>query len=61
MDIEKAKTLIHMLQTKGIIFEEGISDKEYDDIAQLFSINFPPDLKLFLQIALTALKLGGTR
>ena len=44
--------LIELLRNKGIIFTKGLSDKEILDIEETFMFIFPPDLKLFLQIAL---------
>jgi hypothetical protein len=52
MGIREAEIIIQNLKNKGIIFENGLSVKEYCDINRIFNIDFPPDLKLFLQIAL---------
>lgn len=44
--------LIELLRNKGIVFSKGLSDQEILDIEETFLFIFPPDLKLFLQIAL---------
>lgn len=44
--------LINLLSSKGIQFEHGLSDDEVLQIEQKFDIQFPPDLKTFLQTKL---------
>lgn len=52
MNTEQAKLLINLLKSKGVTFEHGLTDDEIEQIEQKFHIQFPPDLKLFLQIGL---------
>ncbi|MCW3072005.1 MAG: hypothetical protein JWO44_1895 [Bacteroidetes bacterium] len=52
MNIDKVKLLIQLLKNKGLIFEKGLSENEILKIEKNFHFSFPPDLKLFLQIAL---------
>ncbi len=40
------------LKNEGIIFESGLTEDEFKFIEDLYGIKFPPDLKLFLGIAL---------
>lgn len=49
MDIEK---IINTLKNKGILFENGLSLQEINNIENLYDIKFPPDLKEFLYTAL---------
>ena len=44
--------IIAKMQKKGIKFEKGLSDDEIEDIQKKFNLTFPPDLRLFLQMAL---------
>lgn len=44
--------LIKLLKNNGIVFTQGLSDKDIMDIEKMFSFSFPTDLKLFLQTAL---------
>lgn len=44
--------IIDILKRKGIIFESGLNLQEINMIENLYEINFPPDLKEFLSIAL---------
>lgn len=44
--------LIGILKDNNVQFAPGLSDEEIDNIQEIFQINFPPDLKIFLQIAL---------
>lgn len=45
-------SIIETLKGKGILFEKGLSLQEINKIEGLYEINFPPDLKEFLCIAL---------
>jgi hypothetical protein len=36
------------LKEKGVSFDNGLSEKEFDKIKSIFGISFPPDLKTFL-------------
>lgn len=49
MDIRK---MIDILKQKGILFEKGLTSDEINKIESIYDINFPPDLKEFLSIAL---------
>lgn len=44
--------LINLLSNKGVKFAHGLSDDEVFQIEQKFNIQFPPDLKAFLQTKL---------
>ena len=44
--------IIKLLKEKKVSFEKGLSDKEVLKAEELFNLNFPKDLKLFLQTAL---------
>lgn len=48
-DVER---IVECLQAKEVTFDSGLSDKEVQDIEHTFEFVFPPDLRLFLQIAL---------
>ena len=52
MTIQQARAITETLIEKGIIFEEGLNDIEFEKIEAKFNIIFPDDLKLFLQNAL---------
>jgi hypothetical protein len=52
MNIKQAKVITEILIEKGIIFEEGLDDHEFEKIESKFDVVFPNDLKLFLQNAL---------
>jgi hypothetical protein len=43
--------LIEILRNKSIQFENGLTNDEIHNIQEAFNIKFPPDLKLFLQVA----------
>jgi len=49
MDI---RTIIDILKGKGVLFEKGLSLQEINNIENFYEINFPPDLKELLSIAL---------
>ncbi|AOR25197.1 hypothetical protein BGI42_15735 (plasmid) [Clostridium taeniosporum] len=44
--------IINALKNKGIIFEKGLSKQEFNMIENFYGVNFPPDLKEFLSLAL---------
>jgi len=48
----QAKEIINLLKNKGVLFSAGLTDEEIDSIENKFDINFPPDLKILLQIEL---------
>lgn len=52
MTTEQIKHIIRLLTDKGVHFESGLTDDEVLQVETKFDINFPPDLKLFLQTAL---------
>ncbi len=52
MDTEYCQVAIEQLREFGIIFEDGLSDAEIEAVENKFSFVFPPDLKMFLQMAL---------
>jgi hypothetical protein len=52
MNIKQANVNTEILIEKGIIFEEGLNDYEFEKIESKFGVVFPNDLKLFLQNAL---------
>ncbi len=41
--------LIDLLKAAGVLFREGLSDEEILSVEQRYRINFPPDLRSFLQ------------
>lgn len=47
-----ATYIIEVLIQKGIHFETGLTDEEVEQVETVFKIQFPTDLKLFLQTAL---------
>jgi hypothetical protein len=44
--------LIELLESKRVVFSTGLTNNEFQMINTTFGIEFPPDLKLFLQLAL---------
>jgi hypothetical protein len=51
MNLNRQQNIIRFLKNKGIYFEKGLSDIEYNAIVSMFGISFPYDLKCFLQTA----------
>lgn len=54
MTTERAIHIIQLLTDKGVHFDSGLTDGEIVQVELKFNFEFPPDLKLFLQIALPA-------
>lgn len=52
MTQEQASYIIKLLTEKGILFERGLNNDEVLKVESKFNVNFPPDLKFFLQTAL---------
>lgn len=52
MTIQQTKQIINLLGHKGVLFEDGLSDLEVLQIQEKFAVQFPPDLKQFLQTRL---------
>lgn len=52
MDKKTVRILVNLLKNIGINFDKGLSDEEMITIQYDFNIQFPPDLRLFLQTAL---------
>ncbi|MBO9702714.1 MAG: hypothetical protein J7604_21055 [Sporocytophaga sp.] len=52
MTTKQARQLIQLLTGKGVHFITGLEDDEVLQIEIKFSLEFPPDLRLFLQTAL---------
>lgn len=52
MTIKKINNIIKILISKGVSFDDGLTDDEILQIDKKFNIQFTPDLKLFLQTAL---------
>jgi hypothetical protein len=44
--------LINQLKASGVEFDAGLSDAEVTDIEQTCNFQFPPDLKMFLQLGM---------
>lgn len=42
---------VHRLKKKGVLFENALSDAEISSIQDRFGFVFPPELRMFLQIA----------
>jgi hypothetical protein len=49
MNEQLIKLSVELLKEKGIHFDRGLTNSEITEIETLFGINFPLDLKLFLQ------------
>ncbi len=52
METKLLNRIISKLEKKGISVDNGLSEKEFSGIEELFDINFPKDLKLFLKTKL---------
>jgi hypothetical protein len=52
MTLRQARHLVALLTVRGVRFEEGLTESELAQIAHQFGIVFPPDLRLFLHVAL---------
>jgi hypothetical protein len=52
MEVSQFEQLIEILKNIGIQFVDGLTDEETHKLQDAFTITFPPDLKLFLQLAL---------
>jgi hypothetical protein len=52
MNTDMLQTVIRFLKNRNIVFEERLSDAEYNAVVSMFGISFPYDLKCFLQTAL---------
>ena len=52
MNIQQISVITETLIEKGIIFNKGLNDSEFEKIEAKFNVLFPNDLKLFLQNAL---------
>jgi len=52
MTEDQVNYIINTLGKVGIQFDKGLTDAEIGQIEDEFKVNFPPDLKLFLQTAL---------
>lgn len=46
------ETSVGLMKAQGVIFEDGLSDKETGGCEERFGFRFPPDLRDFLQSAL---------
>lgn len=44
--------IINALKDKGVIFEQGLSEQELNILENFYGVNFLPDLKEFLKLAL---------
>jgi hypothetical protein len=42
--------LVNQLKERGVEFDAGLSDAEVKNIEQTCNFQFPPDLKMFLQL-----------
>lgn len=49
---QQIEHIINSIREKDILFDNGLTDLEVLEIEKKFEIKFPPDLTLFLQIAL---------
>jgi hypothetical protein len=52
MTLQQARHLVALLTTQGVRFEAGLTESEFAQLAHQFGAVFPPDLHLFLQVAL---------
>jgi hypothetical protein len=48
---DELRDIIEQMKVRGVKFEAGLSDEEVSDIEQRCNFRFPPDLKMFLQLA----------
>lgn len=48
---EELRNSIEQIKEHGVEFEAGLSDEEVNDIETRCKFRFPPDLKIFLQLA----------
>ncbi|MEZ5336615.1 MAG: hypothetical protein R2741_16040 [Methanolobus sp.] len=46
------KEIIEKLSLQGVVFADGLTNKEFNNIEKFYDIEFPTDLKDFLSIAL---------
>lgn len=44
--------LINKMKEKGVLFSEGLTQSEFEEIERQYQFEFPPDLRDFLSIAL---------
>ena len=56
MTSDQTQYLIKALIEKGVAFEKGLREDEIEYIQKKFEIVFPPDLKMFLHVALPVSK-----
>jgi len=56
MNQKQINRIIKLLRNKGVSFDKGLSNEEILRVENKFKIQFPPDLKLFLQTQLPASK-----
>lgn len=49
---ENNRTMVAALAAAGVVFEAGLSDGEIRRVRDTFGLEFPPDLRRFLQTAL---------
>lgn len=45
---DKIDNIIRFLEDKGIVFDNGLTQDEFDELKIKFGVDFPPDLKLLL-------------
>jgi hypothetical protein len=56
MTTPQTEALIAHLKSKGIHFDNGLTEQEALQVEQKFDLTFPPDLRLFLQTAIPVSK-----
>jgi hypothetical protein len=52
MTTQQVRAITDILNKKGIIFDEGLNEYEFEKIESKFNVIFPDDLKLLLQNAI---------
>jgi hypothetical protein len=48
----QTQALIQFLKDRSVVFNEGLTKEEFIELKNRFNIEFPPDLKSILSIAL---------
>lgn len=48
--LQRTEILIHLLKSKGVLFDRGFTHEELERVERTFNFTFPPELRLFLTI-----------
>lgn len=49
--LQQTEIVIHLLKSRGVLFDRGLKSEELETIERTFNFLFPPELRLFLEIA----------